>query len=304
MSEEAVNWLLEKLSFPAKKQPKKETAPKKTQSPKPKKVEAPKPPPISTPAPKKGTKKPLSPEELQGRKKTERELWEKWKNSGYHHEHLQPLLASIDNMIQGRAGMFKGKVEIPDAAIDFEFKKQAVSALKDWDPKKSALSTHLQLRLKKGNRFIIGNQNALRIPENLAKHIGKFNAARSDLAERLGHDPDANMLAEETGLSLKDVKRLLKEQRKSFIDTGDSSLEFAPAGATSSRLNEVLALIHHELTPEERIFHEYYNGLNGRPKITSTSQIAKEISKGGKRWDDSKVSKVKRSYIEKLKKYL
>jgi DNA-directed RNA polymerase sigma subunit (sigma70/sigma32) len=302
---DAIDWF---EKFAAAKKAKAKTP--AVSSPKPIEVKAPTPktpkplkvpkvsetPPVVAP----GQKQPIrmSEAEKASRKAKEAELHRIWKESGYKPELALPLLKSVRNFIDARNRIFS-TADVPKASLNFEHEQRAIEALKKWDPNKSQLSTWLNNHLRKGGRFVLTNQNFARITENIAQHIPKFNAKKAELTEMLGHEPDAHMLAQHTGLSLKDVKRLNKEQRKGFIASGDSLNDFSPPANLSSRTKEVINLIHHELTPQERLVHEYLHGLHGKPVIRETGKLAKVLG-----WDDSKVSKLKRSSYEKMEKYL
>lgn len=255
-----------------------------------------KPPLMVTP-----TLKPAEKKDLSKTRTTEVELWHDWKNSGFHPNKLDPLYNSMKNLVESSARTYKNRVEIPTAAIDFEYKKIFADAAKRWDVSKgAALHSWITGQISKRiQRFIKTNQNFVRIPEYRTEKIGKFKAVKADLTERLGHEPDAITIAEESGMSLKEVKRLTKELRKGLIASGDSDdIPQLASVNDNARAEEVKLLIHPQLTKDERLVHEYWFGMFGKPKLR-TSQIAK--SQG---WDDSKVSKLKRSIREKAMPYL
>lgn len=276
---EALEWVLGKLSA-AKK-------------PGPKPVEIVKfPAPLSlTPDAKK--------KELGSKKKSEINLWETWHAGGRKPKDLDPLLKSMQPLIESRARIYKNNVEIPNAAIDFEHKRLAVEALHKYDPSKgAALGTWVTNYLKKAGRFIQTHQNFTRITEPVAAKIGKFNAAKADLAERLGHEPDSQTLSEETGFSLKEIKRLTKDQRKGLVSSGLAGSEVSPAASLSSRDQEVIHLIYHQLTPPERLVHEYTFGLFGKP-VLKPGAMAKTL-----KMDSSKIAKLRTSIFNKMKPHL
>lgn len=249
------------------------------------------PPIVLTPEQKK--------KELGSKKQSEMELWKKWHGGGRKPRDLDPLLKSMQPLIESRARIYKNNVEIPNAAIDFEHKRLAVEALQKYNPTKgAALGTWVSNYLKKASRFIQTHQNFARITEPIAAKIGKFNAARAELTERLGFEPDAQTMAEETGFSLKEIKRLTKDQRKGLVSSGITGTEVSPASLLSSRDQEVIHLIYHQLTPQERSVHEYTFGLMGKP-VLKPGQIAKQL-----KMDSSKVAKLRTSIFNKMKPHL
>lgn len=276
----SISWVLEKLA----------AAKKST-------VKAPSVPKVPTP---EETKK--KQQDLTKKRADEMDLWHAWKKSGHKKQLLDPLLKSLNPLIQKRAlDAGKGRIEVPSAAIDFEHKKQVVNALKSFDPGRGAsLTTWVTTNLKKASRFIHNTQNLVRITEPLAMKIGTFNAVKADLSDKLGHEPDDHSLHQALvphGFSMKDIKRLNKEVRKSFI-AGQGGLDDVQAAMVSSNEAEVMHLVIPQLSKQELAVHEYTFGLNGKPKMTS-GQVSKKL-----KMDISKVSKLKTSIWNKMKPHL
>lgn len=273
--DEDLQWVLDKIAAPAKKKPAGPAAPVVH--------------PVSTlpPLPNLGSKK-----------QNETELLKRWKASGEDPKHLDPLLDSMKGLVESRARMYKNIVEVPTAALDHEFKQQLVEALRSYDPSKGAqLGTWVTKRLKKANRYILTHQNFARIPENVANGINKYTTAKTELTEKLGYEPDDHTLAEKSGLSMKEVKVLNKSLRKGLVASGGQQ-EMFETGFTTGRREEVLGLIHYELTPEERTVFEYTFGRNGKPQL-KPGDIARKTG-----FDNSKVAKLRTSIFNKMKPHL
>lgn len=275
----SIAWVLEKLAGAKKKAPK---------------VSLPSVPPIQDAKKKQ--------EELTKKRATELDLWRAWKEGGEKPKHLDPLLKSLAPVIQRRAmEAGKGRVEVPSAAIDFELKKQVVKALKDYDPKKGTqLTSWITTNMRKASRFIHNTQNMARITEPLAAKIGTYNAVKADLSDRLGHEPDDHSLHEALmphGFSMKDIKRLNKEIRKSFV-SGQGGLDEVQSAVASSPDTEIIHLVVPQLSKPELSVHEYTFGLNGKPKL-SPGQIAKKL-----KMDNSKVAKLRTSIWKKMEPHL
>jgi len=243
------------------------------------------------------------------RKSKEVELWHQWNNNGRKPKDLNPLLATFNNIIQKRKNVFRG-AEVPTSAVEFKLKKLAVEAFKTWDPNKGgALPTWLQHKLLPAQRYVDSHKSQTYSPENITQHIGAFNALKAELTEKLGHEPDAHSIHDhllEFGhqkdtfarLSIKDIKRLEKEQRRNLISSGKDTEETAGVPNMSSRAEEVKLLIVPELTKEELIVHEYSFGLNGKPQL-KPGAIAKKL-----KFDNSKVSKLRTSILKKMQKHV
>lgn len=235
--------------------------------------------------------------DLKVTKAKEVELWKAWKDSGHKPEHLSPLLKSLDPLIQKKVNSYRNRVEIPTSALEFRARELAVDALKKYDPSKAQMNTYLTTKLKPMDRFVKTHQNMARIPENVARHIGTYNATKAELRDRLGHDPDDVALAEHSGLSMKMVKQLNKSLRKGLVDTGlGEDLSHTPNSYDVDM--EVAHLIIPQLTPEERLVHQYSMGLNGNPQL-KPGEIAKKL-----KMDNTKVAKLRSSIFKKMQPYL
>lgn len=230
------------------------------------------------------------------------ELWQKWKDSGHKPEHFKPLYDHMRGLIEDQTRIYKNKVEIPTQALDFEAAKIFHKAAKKYDPSKgAALHTWVTGQMRQLQRFVINNQNLVgRIPEYRVNRIGKFKAIRADLTERLGHEPDSQTLAEETGMSLKEVARLTKELRSQLIASGESTdIQQTSSINKNARIDEVNHLIRQDLNKNELVVHDLLFGMGGKPQLKSTGAIAKHLG-----WHDSKVSKVKNQIWKKMAPYL
>jgi DNA-directed RNA polymerase specialized sigma subunit len=250
--------------------------------------------PVLLPAPK------MSKKDFTGQRSNEVQLWHDWKESGFHPKKLLPLYKSMENIIHKSASRYRNRVEIPTSAIDFEYQNIFTQAAKEWDPSKSQLHTWLTGQLdKRIQRFIKTNQNFTRMPEYRAAKVKKFLAVKAELTDQLGHEPPAQHIAEHTGFSLKEVKRLTKELRKGLVASGDADdiPQISPINM-NARAEEVKHLIYPSLNKEEQIVHEYTFGMFGKP-VLRTGELAKKMG-----WDDSKVSKLKKSIRTKMEKHM
>jgi DNA-directed RNA polymerase specialized sigma subunit len=258
---------------------------------------------ISTPKPAQSVEQ--KKQELKSKQPQEVKLWEAYRDSGWHPTKLDPLLKSFAGLINSRINIYKNRVEVPTSFIEQVHKIEFAKALKDYDPKRAALNTHLTRRLKKAGRPIETYKNFAYIPENVSKNIGAFNAFKAELTEKLGYEPDDHAIHDHAlksnhpklgALSLKDIKRLNTDQRKGLIQTGHEQDLLRPE--MDPRELEVAHLIVHQLTPQERLVHEYTLGLNGKPQL-APGAIAKKL-----KMDNSKVAKLRTTVWNKMAPYL
>lgn len=227
-------------------------------------------------------------------RQNELQMWHEWNASGRHPDKLKPLLDSFKPLIESRAYVYKRqKLEIPTAAIDAEFQKQFVNALKTYDPSKgTSLGTWVYSSLRKAGRYIKNYQNIGKIPEERIGMITQFQQAKSELTDKLGTEPDTLTLAQHLKWPRKLVETMEKENRK---DLPTSGWETDPFELLSSPDLETLRLIQYELTPEERSVYEYTFGMNGKPSL-SPGDISKKL-----KMHPSRVSRI-RAKIKKLVK--
>ena len=97
-------------------------------------------------------------------------------------------------------------------------------------------------------------------------------------------------------MPVKMVSQIRKSIRK---DIPGSALETDPNPQMSSREQEVLSVLPQILTPEEKQVFDLVYHPDPTKRVVSTSAIAKKIGK-----NDSQVSRLKTSIIEKTKQYL
>ena len=232
---------------------------------------------------------------LRARQKKELELWRAWKEGGMKQKELRPLLRSFKPMIKSKANVYAKKVRIPPTAIEMTFQIEFVNALRSYDPSKGSLGTYVYKYLDKGKRWIAENQNVGRIPENRVYKIRKYQDAVEELKEELGRPPEHKELSQRLGWSLPEIDRMDSELRSDLVTQG---FEEDPYSMTPSKSEEVLKLFKYELSGEQKEVYAYLTGY-GKPKTTSTSEIAKNL-----KMKDYQVSRIKNQIYKKLRRYL
>lgn len=236
------------------------------------------------------------PKPLDQRAKNELQMWQQWQQGGKKPDHLRPLVHSLQPLVNNRAKIFMNRVrDIPPDTIRAEFHDQLVTALDTFDPNKGKMSTWINNRLMKANRFINTYQNPGRIGEKRIGDIGRFQAAEDTLRQKLNRDPTVIELSDQAQLPQNKVKLLREEIRKSLPSGqfGDSD----PTSFKMSRTKEVMNLLPHDLTHEENAVFEYVHGVAGKQQI-GTGAIAKKL-----RMSAPKVSRLKKSIAAKWKQY-
>lgn len=222
-------------------------------------------------------------------------LWKQWKESGEDPQHLDPLLTSLQPLIHNRLKVFQGRVPIQKEVLHSQATDITIKGLRKFDPSRAQMKTLLTNELRSMQRYVMQHQNLSRITEDRAKKIGQYNRATADLTETMSRPPTAQELADHMKVSVKTVTRLQGELREDLLSSGameDPFIEETP------RAREVMQLIQYELTPTEMQAFEYLTGFGGKPKL-SPGATAKRLG-----WSGPKVSQVKNSIAQKIKRHM
>lgn len=229
------------------------------------------------------------------------DLWRQWKESGEDPDRLQPLLQSLNPVIQRNVLRHRAP-RIHPPVIEAEARSLTVKALRRYNPAKGTMiTTHVQNNLKGLNRFVKKHQNFTRIVEAQANRIGDFTRAKDNLSEELGREPTILELSDRLKMSPKKVERLEKEIRPDRFAAlpSDTTVEDNPFEQTLPVHKEIIQMLPYELTIDEQKVFNYLFGRGGMKKTTSTGAIAKSLG-----WSDSKVSQMKGSIAKKYQKYM
>jgi hypothetical protein len=243
-----------------------------------------------------GTEK-LSAKDQSGVVQKDFQLWQEWVDSKEDPDKLRPLLAQFRGMIRQNVNRWSG-IDMPVPVIQAEHQKQFLRALRTYDPDKGKLGTWVGSHLKKApQRFLTTYQNPARIVETrTGAKRGVFNNAVSTLDDQYGREPTSIELAEHLGWSLPEVERATQEGRGAWYASA-TPFGLDPATNMPSRATEVSSLIRTELSPEESLVWEYTTGDGGRPQL-KPGEIATKLG-----MSPSKVSRLRNSITEKIKKY-
>lgn len=209
--------------------------------------------------------------------------------------HLEPLLKSYEPVVAMKMRQYKAPA-LNEAAFRAELQKHLIGAFQSFDPSRGAqLSTHVENRLRKVQRFNNRFQNMAYIPEGQAQHIGRINKAKDELAEQFGRDPTHDEIADHIGMPVKQVSKVIGSQRR---DIPASTFESDPTEIAMHRDQEVLDLLPYNLSKDETQVFNHIFGQNGARQIGSTNDIAKTLGKS-----PSQVSRLRTSILKKYQQY-
>lgn len=225
------------------------------------------------------------------------QLWKDWRDSKEDPDKLRPLMNQFRGMIRQSSNRWMG-IDMPPAVIQAEHNKQFLRALRTYDPDKGKLGTWVGSHLKKApQRFLTTYQNPARIVETrTGAKRGLFDSAKATLDDQLGREPTSQEVSEYLAWPLAEVERAQSEGRAAWYS---SSAPFGldPATNMPSRATEIARFIKVDLTPEETLVWEYTTGEGGKPQL-KPGEIATRLG-----MSPSKVSRLRNSITEKIKKY-
>lgn len=226
-------------------------------------------------------------------------LWEAWKqNPGP--ETTRPIMQRFEPVFKAKIRQWKAP-NVNEDAFRTELQLRTLKALETFDPSKAGFRTHLEFHLQKAMRFNANQQNYARIPEGQARRIGKIDSARNELSEELGRDPTHEEIAEllnsrlvgkEKALSGKQVAKI---QASRINDVVLSSLEQDPSPNAINRDREIISLLRPTLKPDEQVVFDHLYGINGRPLISSTNELARTLGK-----QPSQISRLRSSILKRV----
>ncbi len=226
-------------------------------------------------------------------------LWNAWKEDPTP-ETMRPLMAHFEPVFQSKLRTWKAP-NTNAAAFHAELKIQAIKAIQDYDPNHgAALRTHLENRLKKAMRYNTQQQNAMRLSEDSAGFIGRIDTVSTDLQEDLGREPTFGEIA--TTLNERfnprrplTAKRVESIQQSRVRDVLTSNLEFDPTSNTVNRDREIVTLLRPTLPQEHQTIFDHLYGLNGKKRINSTGELARELGK-----TPSQISRIRTAILKKF----
>lgn len=225
----------------------------------------------------------------------DRAAWEAWKKSPYNAKTTQDLLDQMNGPIMTAVNIFR-TASLPLPLLELEAKRQALEALKDYQPSygtnmASYVTTMVKQRL---SRYVMTNQNVVRIPEYTSRNVGSVLTAEKGLTEKFGRMPTPIEVSDHLSLPLKDVIRTQASLHRERLESALDDISSADADPNFERL----MLAYYSLNPDEQHVFDYSTGSHGKPKLKS-GEIATKLNLSAGR-----VSQIKEQIANKVKPYL
>ena len=202
------------------------------------------------------------------------------------------LLAEHSDYIRSNVNKWKGV--LPDSVMDAYGKKYAIQAFKTFDPKKANINTHLYNNLSQVSRLVYKAQNTVRIPESQIQMIGKVNAARDFLADKLDREPTPDEVADHLHLPKQHIAKVIKNQRADFINDSDAEQQF-DYGSSDQEKGEQIFAYRQALGKKQQQQFDALTGFGGVNPLSPKQFGAKFKLK------PYEVSRLKASFAEGLK---
>ena len=162
----------------------------------------------------------------------------------------------------------------PRNVVEAELKQITLKCFDTYDPNAGAkLSTYIQSHFIKASRANIQNQQAIRLPENIALKYSKYNEGVNYLADVLGRPPTHIETAEHLGWGVEDVEDAHRRFHKELVE---SKQVYEPGVSDTDLSKTALYSAYYDMTKDERYYLEYTTGFNGK-QVKSAAQIQQDL---------------------------
>ena len=184
-------------------------------------------------------------------------------------ELLKALNPTIESAMTSYGGSNKEAVRIPAMMMAYE-------AVKRFNPKQDVkLNTYVFHHLQSLRRKAADRNNIVRIPEEALLDKSKLNRARDDLTDKIGREPTALELADETGLSPRRMERVMRTgniaaESQMLNEKGDSL--FSKAGDKQKIWSDY---VYRDLDPVDKKIFEWSTGYGGAAPIKKGDMAVK-----------------------------
>lgn len=200
-------------------------------------------------------------DKIRVRRQQELELWNQWNQNGRQPEHLEPLLHSIEPLINkeldkrltGTAG------NISPVALKQNLRNAAVKSLQNYDPEKAQLSTHITNGFRRSTDFIASQRNIKSISRTESDQYKRYQNTVDDLTNQMGREPTPEELQQELGWSGKRGLKRVQNMQKAFgaeLHTGFEGVDLE--ADNSLKPHTAFSVVRSGLPAEHQRFGDAY----------------------------------------------
>ena len=182
------------------------------------------------------------------------------------------------NRFNGLIGSYSSRYSnvLPRTVVEAQLKQLTLKAFDTYNPNKNAkLSTHVVNSWRKLSRANMENQQAIRLPENIALKFKAYNDGKEYLTSVLNREPTNVELANHLGWNTDKVTNLSKRFHKELVE---SKQVYDPGVTMEDTAHEALLSTYYTASEPERYFMEHtlgpdFMGKKERP----SAQIQKDL---------------------------
>lgn len=209
-----------------------------------------------------------------------REPYETWKAANNAPEANAAFLKHLNPVIDGAINAHVGR---SNPLLVSRARRMTLDAVRNYDPKRSRLKTHLFNQLQGLKRVNRQQTTILRVPERVALDRHHLAGSTQELTDKLGREPSDAELADHTGFSARRLSRV----RSYSPAVAEGTLEaFSPTqevlgnstNPAQARAGMWQQIVYGDLSPTDQAVMEHALGLNGRPRL-SNQEIAQKLKK-------------------------
>ncbi len=162
---------------------------------------------------------------------------------------------------------------LPVSTIKADMIQNFHRGLETYDPNKGQLNTHIGNHLRHTGRFVRTYSNIGKMPDPRSRMVWQYKDRETVLTERLGRPPSSAEMADDLGISQKDIDLLRTEIRKDII-VDPTTAGLGSIAPESPKAMEQLNFLHMELSPDQQNVLEYTYGMHGRPAVDNNEELA------------------------------
>ena len=199
----------------------------------------------------------------------------KWKDTG-RKEYFQRLYRGFGGLINEASRKAAMGSNVPQSAFKLQAAQQFYDSLRTFDPSRGAsLKTHIfngvENKLKRINAQY---GNIARIPERSGAALGVFAINKMQnteelLRQKLNREPTVVEIADEMGVTPRDVEGLKKEVKRDL--SLNAQLEDMVMYDEFASADDLLDMAYYDMNPKQQLLYDYVSGKHGKEAILKPS---------------------------------
>lgn len=193
------------------------------------------------------------------------------------------LLKTVQPIIDTALTSYAGARQSP--AMRTKAKIMALNAMSSYDPQRGNVRTHLLSQLQSLRRASAQEQNIIAIPEQVGLDFQHLTESEAALRDRFGRDPTDDEVADNTGLSVKRIRKIRSfhqpmPESATIVENEDESFDGGVASTIPGSRRGAdawLDFVYEDLGATDKLIMDMTLGRNGKRRAT-TQQIASKLN--------------------------